>query len=61
MLTRVEREKISDTVLKIESVRNVLNSFDQTKIPAFQEIQSCLKSADASLRLVLRRPLEKER
>jgi hypothetical protein len=56
ILTRVEREKISDSVLKIQSVRNVLDSFDETKIPEFREIQSCLRTADTSLRLVLRQP-----
>ena len=53
-LTRVEREKITDSVLKIQSVQASLDKFDETKIPDFQEIQSCLKTADNSLRLALR-------
>ena len=51
-LTRVEREKITDSVLKIQSVRASLDYMDETKIPELEEIQSCLKTADVSLRLV---------
>ena len=53
-LTRVEREKITDSVLKIQSVRASLDYMDETKIPELEEIQSCLKNADVSLRLALR-------
>ena len=53
-LTRVEREKITDSVLKIQSVRASLDYMDETKIPELEEIQSCLKTADVNLRLALR-------
>jgi hypothetical protein len=60
-LTRVEREKITDSALKIQSVRASLDDFDETKIPEFGELQSCLESADKNLQLALRNaPARKE-
>ena len=53
-LTRVEREKITDTVLKIQSARTTLEDFDEKKIPDIEELQQCLEGADRNLRLVLR-------
>lgn len=53
-LTRVEREKITDTVLKIQSAAGVLEEFDETQIPKVEGVQDCLKSADKTLRLALR-------
>jgi hypothetical protein len=53
-LTRVEREKITDSALKIQSVRASLDHIDESKIPEFDELQSCLESADKNLRLALR-------
>jgi len=53
-LTRVEHEKITDSVLKIQSARASLDRMDKMKIPDLDEIQSCLKSADKSLSLALR-------
>jgi hypothetical protein len=53
-LTRVEREKITDTVLKIQSASSVLEDFDGSKIPAVEGVQNCLKDADKTLRLALR-------
>jgi hypothetical protein len=52
--TRVERAKITDSMLKIQSARTSLENMDESKIPDFAEIQSCLKDADNSLRLALR-------
>ena len=52
-LTLAERERISDSVLKIQSVRNSLDQLDEKKIPAKEEIDTCLESADHSLRAVL--------
>jgi hypothetical protein len=53
-LTRVEREKLTDSVLKIQSVRASLDRMDEAKIPELEEIQSCLKTADQHLTLCLR-------
>ena len=55
-LTRVEREKITDSVLKIQSVRASLDQMDESKIPQLEDIQSCLKTADTNLTLALKNP-----
>jgi hypothetical protein len=52
--TRVERAKITDSVLKIQSARASLENMDETKIPDFEEIQSCLRMVDKNLRYALR-------
>ena len=52
--TKVEREKINDSVLSIQSAQNSLREFDDTKIPDVDDIQNCLESADKTLRRVLR-------
>jgi len=53
-LTRVEREKINDSALKIQSVRASLDDIDESKIPDYDELQNCLESADRNLQLALR-------
>jgi hypothetical protein len=52
-LTSVERERITDSVLKIQSVRNSLDFVDESKLPAKAEIETCLESADQNLRTAL--------
>jgi hypothetical protein len=60
-LTNVEREKITDSMLKIQSVKASLEDMDETKIPDFGEIEGCLSLVDKSLRLALRQvPSKKE-
>ena len=54
-LTRLEREKITDSVLKIQSARASLDQMDRSKIPDFDAIKSCLKTADENLSQALRR------
>ena len=53
-LTRVEREKITDTMHNIQSARALLENIDESKIPEFDEMQTCLRDADRNLRLALR-------
>ena len=53
-LTRVERERITDTMLKIQSARAGLKNLDESKIPAFDEMENCLEDADKNLRSALR-------
>jgi hypothetical protein len=48
-LTRVERERITDSRLKVQSVTNSLKHVDPNKVPDFEEIQECLEDADKSL------------
>jgi hypothetical protein len=52
-LTLTERERISDSVLKIQSVRQSLEHIDQEKIPSKEEIGHCLENADHDLRAAL--------
>jgi hypothetical protein len=52
-LTSMERERITDSVLKIQSVRNSLEVVDQTKLPEKADIDACLENADHSLRTAL--------
>jgi hypothetical protein len=53
-LSRVEREAITDSVLKIESIQASLEQLDEAKIPEVGEIQNCLELSDQKLRDVLK-------
>jgi hypothetical protein len=53
-LTPVEKERITDSRLKIQSVANSLKNVDPKKIPDLEEIQECLEGADQSLGGALR-------
>ncbi len=53
-LTKVEREKITDSVLKLQSVRASLENMDDSKIPDLKSVESCLKDADKNLTAALR-------
>ena len=60
-LTRVEREKITDGMLKIQSARASLEEVDGRKIPEFEDIEECLEDADKNLGIALRQgPAEKK-
>ncbi len=52
-LTSVDRERITDSMLKIQSVRANLNEIEDSKIPNAEELDQCLESADASLKEAL--------
>ncbi|HVW10369.1 MAG TPA: hypothetical protein VHC90_17395 [Bryobacteraceae bacterium] len=49
----MEREKLTDSMLKIQSVRTTLGQVDESKVPDSEEIHRCLEDADASLRTAL--------
>ena len=51
-LTTVERERITDSVLKIQSVRASLDQVDEEKIPKRDEMEG-LEGVDHGLREVL--------
>ena len=53
-LTPVEREAITDSMLKLQSVQASLDEVEESKIPAIDEIQECLDSAHKNLRTVLK-------
>jgi hypothetical protein len=50
----VEREKITDTVLNIQSARASLEDMDESKVPELAAMQECLADADKNLRSALR-------
>jgi hypothetical protein len=53
ILTLDERERIVDSALKIQSVRDSLKLVGENKVPSMKEIAACLKSVDQSLRAAL--------
>jgi hypothetical protein len=54
-LTKVERERITDSVLKLQSVRASLENMDESKIPEFEDLETCLEDADKNLKDALRK------
>jgi hypothetical protein len=52
-LTPVERERITDSMLKIQSARASLEKVEDEKYPNAEEIDSCLESADQHLKIAL--------
>jgi hypothetical protein len=53
-LTRLERERITDSRLKIQAVANSLKHVDPKKVPDFEEIEECLEDTDKNLGGALR-------
>jgi len=53
-LTRVEKERIVDSQLKIQAVAKSLKGVDPQKVPDYDAIEECLADADKSLRGALR-------
>ena len=53
-LTRLEREAINDSVLKIQSIQASLEQVDEAIVPGRDEIENCLETVDKSLRTALR-------
>lgn len=54
MLTRLEREVITDSILKIQSIEASLSEIDGSKIVDMEEIQSCLNHAHKSFNAALK-------
>ncbi len=59
-LTKLEREVITDSMLKIESIQASLGQIDEAKIIDIHEIHSCLRTADQSFRMALRESFSPE-
>jgi hypothetical protein len=53
-LTKLEREVITDSMLKVQSIQASLGQIDGAKLPEIDEIHSCLRTADKSFRAALR-------
>jgi hypothetical protein len=54
LLTKLEREVITDSMLKIQSIQASLDQIDDSKLVDSEEINSCLKTANRSFRTALR-------
>ena len=52
-LTTVERERMTDSLLKIQSARANLNEIVDGKIPNAEELDHCLETANQSLKQAL--------
>ena len=52
-LTATERERISDGVLKIQSVRASIEQVEKSKLPNWKGIDACLEDVDDSFREAL--------
>jgi len=53
-LNKLEREVITDSMLKVQSIQASLDQIDGSKLPDIEEIHSCLKTAGKSFRHALR-------
>jgi hypothetical protein len=53
-LTRVERERITDSQMKIQAVASSLRRVDPRKVVGLESIHECLEGADRSLGAALR-------
>ena len=52
-LTPVERERITDSALKIQSVRASLEKMNEKQIPTLDDMEACLEDVDNGLRTAL--------
>jgi hypothetical protein len=53
-LTKAERERVTDSMLKLQSVTKSLRKVNPADIPDFDQLEACLEDADQNLRLALR-------
>ena len=53
-LSRVDKERINDSRLKIQAAADTLSEVHPSKIPDLEEIQECLESANRNLGTALR-------
>jgi hypothetical protein len=60
-LSKLEREVITDSMLKIQSIEASLDQIDSTQLLDIDEIHNCLKTADNSFRTALRSKSENPR
>ena len=55
-LSRVEKERVIDSRLKIQSIARSLREVDPNGVPGMHEIEECLEDADKNLGQALRDP-----
>jgi hypothetical protein len=54
-LSRQEKERLSDSRMKIQSVTDSLSHVDPDKVPNLDEIEECLDEAEKNLDKALRK------
>jgi hypothetical protein len=59
-LSQLEKEVITDSMLKIQSIQASLSHIDGAKLAAIDEIRCCLRTANNSFRAALRGTREKK-
>ena len=52
-LTRLEKERLTDSRLKLQSVANSLKHVDPRKVQDIDEIKECLENAENNIRRAL--------
>jgi hypothetical protein len=52
-INNVEREKLTDTMLKVESARSSFGQVENSNVPNAEQIEECLRSAHESLKEAL--------
>lgn len=57
-LSKLEREVITDSMLKIQSIEASLEEIDGANLKNIDEIQSCLRTANNSFRTALKTGLK---
>ena len=55
-LTKVEKERIADSRMKLQSISISLDNVDPDKVPGYDGIQECLEEAEKALDGALRAP-----
>lgn len=53
-LNKLEREVLTDSMLKIQSIQASLKEIDATKLRDINEVHNCLSTANKSFRSALR-------
>jgi hypothetical protein len=52
-LTRVDKQRLQDSRLRIQSIVDALGGVDPAKVPNYAEIGECLREAERSLQIAL--------
>jgi hypothetical protein len=53
-LTKAEKERVTDSLMKLQSVAQSLKKVHREEIPEFEEIETCLEDAGRTLDSALR-------
>jgi hypothetical protein len=59
-LKRVEKERITDSLIKLRSVSSTLKGINREEIPALEGVDECLENADKILLAALRSPTSED-